>query len=161
MNNNDVPLLTLQGVYDKVARHLLTQRARSRLSVAPHCKDLGGGCAYRGEGGRACAVGCLIPDNAYDPGFDDGRWVGQQLGGKGASGTTLWMILEVPQFSAALRAGGVDVSSQEVLRLLAQLQHIHDALLVQDWAVHLRGLARDHGLSPAVVGQMEAGHATP
>lgn len=32
-------------------------------------------CAYRGDNGRKCAVGCLIPDSEYDP-YIEGLGVG-------------------------------------------------------------------------------------
>ena len=47
-----------QAVFDKVVKHLLTQKRRSEGKR---------GCAYRGKGGDMCAVGCLISDKAYDP----------------------------------------------------------------------------------------------
>ena len=47
-----------QAVFDKVVKHLLTQKRRSESKR---------GCAYRGEDGAMCAVGCLISDKAYDP----------------------------------------------------------------------------------------------
>ena len=47
-----------QAVFDKVVKHLLTQKRRSEGKE---------GCAYRGKGGDMCAVGCLISDKAYDP----------------------------------------------------------------------------------------------
>ena len=47
-----------QAVFDKVVKHLLTQKRRSKNKR---------GCAYRGKGGDMCAVGCLISDKAYDP----------------------------------------------------------------------------------------------
>jgi len=47
-----------QQIFDKVALHLITQG----------CPAFGeeGECAYRGTNGTSCAVGCLIPDQAYD-----------------------------------------------------------------------------------------------
>ena len=47
-----------QAVFDKVVKHLLTQKRRSEGKQ---------GCAYRGKDGDMCAVGCLISDKAYDP----------------------------------------------------------------------------------------------
>lgn len=52
-------MATLQETFDKVARHLLTQQAKA--------EQPDGNCAYRGEHGRKCAVGCLISDEEYDP----------------------------------------------------------------------------------------------
>jgi len=51
-------MATLQETFDKVARHLLTQQAKA--------EQPDGNCAYRGEHGRKCAVGCLISDEEYE-----------------------------------------------------------------------------------------------
>lgn len=46
-----------QAAFDRVVRFIHAQGARSMLR--------GTTCAYRGDGGRRCAIGCLIPDAAY------------------------------------------------------------------------------------------------
>ena len=58
---------TNQSVYDKVCAHLAAQKTRSMNA---------NGCAYRGALGRSCAVGCLIPDEIYDPDMDLDKSVG-------------------------------------------------------------------------------------
>ena len=50
--------MNIQEVFDKAAYHLLTQKQRS---VNQYNK-----CMYRGDGGKMCAVGVLIPDELYD-----------------------------------------------------------------------------------------------
>ena len=57
--------MTAQEVFDKVYWHLLRQGRRSMLE-----HEKGEICAYRGEGGTKCAVGCLIPDDAYSPSME-------------------------------------------------------------------------------------------
>lgn len=52
--------MTDQELFDKVARHLLTQ---GRKSVDGN----GSLCRYRGCGGLKCAIGVLIPDELYSP----------------------------------------------------------------------------------------------
>jgi hypothetical protein len=51
---------TIQETFDFVITHLRKQGKRATQ---------GGGkeCAYRGDDGTSCAIGCLIPDNIYDP----------------------------------------------------------------------------------------------
>lgn len=49
--------MTKQEIYDKVCAHLAQQGGPAKSNV---------GCAYRGDGGRSCAVGCLITDAAYN-----------------------------------------------------------------------------------------------
>jgi hypothetical protein len=58
--------MTAQEVFDKVAKHLLTQAKPSLLGS--------GKCAYRGRDGSMCAAGCLIPDDKYYSGMEDLAW---------------------------------------------------------------------------------------
>lgn len=55
--------MTPQETYDHVARELVKQGAPSMTRC--------GRCAYRGEEGRRCAVGVLIPDAMYSPFIED------------------------------------------------------------------------------------------
>lgn len=48
-----------QEIYDKVCKHLAKQKTRAMNDGA------GGGCAYRADDGKKCAVGCLIPYNIW------------------------------------------------------------------------------------------------
>ena len=48
-----------QLIFDTVREHLL-QQGEASLNV------LHNQSAYRGAGGRKCAIGCLIPDENYD-----------------------------------------------------------------------------------------------
>jgi hypothetical protein len=59
-NGNPVRMKNWE-LFDAVARHLLTQNAQS-CSIGPN-----GGCAYRGDQGRKCAVGFMIPDELMTP----------------------------------------------------------------------------------------------
>ncbi len=54
--------MTLQEIFDKVILHLRRQHV---VSVCVF-----GACAYRGDEGRQCAIGCLIPDDEYDPNME-------------------------------------------------------------------------------------------
>ena len=51
--------MTRQEIFDKVVAHFAVQRAPA--------VDDEGACLYRTDDGRKCAVGALIPDDAYDP----------------------------------------------------------------------------------------------
>lgn len=53
---------TAQGIFNAVVRHLLKQNARS---TRPGDTASGTICAYRGDNGLMCAVGCLLPDDVY------------------------------------------------------------------------------------------------
>lgn len=52
-----------QMIFDKVCDHLAEQGRPSQrqLYLIP------GICAYRGTGGRSCSVGCIMPDEIYNP----------------------------------------------------------------------------------------------
>ena len=112
--------MTEQEVFDTVAKHLLAQGARSKS---------GGECAYRGDGGLKCAVGCLIADSDYV---------------KDMEGLIVHDLLE--HYSAP---------SLEPIRqhkpLLLRLQHLHDVGKPGEWVVTLRWLAEEYNLSPAVL----------
>ena len=51
-----------QTIYDTVCAHLAQQKQRAASN---------GKCLYRTPDGMRCAVGCLIPDELYDPRMDD------------------------------------------------------------------------------------------
>ncbi len=53
----NVPEASLQDIFDFVAAHLMTQGVVS--------EDASGRCVYRSPDGLKCAIGCLIPDDAY------------------------------------------------------------------------------------------------
>jgi hypothetical protein len=62
------PDLPLQEMFTKITEHLLKQGKRSMYSKpSMYSSDMVKSCAYRGENGRTCAVGCLIPDEDYTP----------------------------------------------------------------------------------------------
>ncbi len=94
-----------QAVFDKIVAHLRQQNARSISGV--------GDCMYRGEGGRMCAVGCLIPDDVYRPGLE------------GA-------LDDIEFFN-----GWPD----ETYTLLGRMQIIHDQTKPEDWESEFRALA--------------------
>ena len=52
--------MTPQEIFDTVARHLFAQGTQAYDADVARCQ-------YRGPDGTKCAVGCLIPDEAYDP----------------------------------------------------------------------------------------------
>lgn len=90
--------MNAQQVFDKVADHLWTQGV-------PSIDALSGYCMYRGEEGRSCAVGCLIPDDVYSQSMEDLRVAALV----GAFGTRL------PPFI------------KEHVELLSRLQSVHDS----------------------------------
>ena len=103
---------TLQAVFNKVVNHLRTQNAKS-MSMIPDRKLT---CAYRGDNGCKCAVGCLIDDAHYSPSLE---------------GTNV----ESLRVRSALIKSGIDIDGNDlnVLHLLYQLQQVHDFQDVENW----------------------------
>lgn len=99
-------MMTLLEVFEKVRFHLLTQKSKSH--VAP------GLCVYRGSNGSKCAVGCLIKDEFYNPSFE----------GKACNHVTI---------VNALVASEVESYDKQMLRMLLNLQDIHDNFDPEHW----------------------------
>lgn len=106
--------MTQQEIFDKVAKHLLTQKGKAM--DAPE----GGACQYRGLNNTACAVGCLIPDEVYSP-----RLEGTDLGGL-IQRATIWNI--------TLPAEITDKANYPLLR---SLQVVHDMRDPETWSTEL------------------------
>ena len=114
-------MTTNQEVFDKVARHLLTQNARA--------VDGDGFCRYRTPDGLKCAVGCLIPDELYDP----------EMEGKSVC-------------SLVREESGVGKYLQEFnLALVMALQGVHDAVTPSQWLSELLDVASRFVLDPSVL----------
>ena len=110
--------MTNQEAFDKVVAFLTKQNCRS-MSVN------GLYCAYRGIGGMKCAVGCLIPDDEYDPKMD------------GLGSLDIRSILK--DFSIpSLNGIAVD--------LLESLQRVHDNVSPEYWQGKFEEVAHKFGL---------------
>jgi len=114
--------MNLQQIFDKTASHLLKQGTQSVLEDDDTC-------AYRGQDGLMCAVGCLISDDAYN-------WY--------LVGTS---VVDCKRVQKALRDSGIEFDAHgQVMRLLTMLQTIHDTKEESDWAASLGELANELGL---------------
>lgn len=105
-----------QEIFDRVARHLLTQKERSVTR---------GRCRYRGAQGLKCAIGCLIPDELYRVDME----------GKGAHTFLIRDILT--------KAG---INTECMTYMLVHLQAAHDHGLVSGWPQRLRNIAKQYNL---------------
>lgn len=117
--------MTTQEIFDKVARHLLTQNKQS--------VDQMGGCSYRGENNTKCAIGCLIDDEHYCESLE-GRSMSENNNVKLAVEKSIGEALE-----------------HRACRLLGRLQKLHDALPPSSWKQTLEDIAMAVNLSPAVL----------
>lgn len=113
-------MLSKQEVFDKVAAHLLKQGEKSL--------DKDGECAYRGEGGRMCAIGALIPDSRYN----------QDLEGLSVDSVEVERLLSET----------VQLDCEE---MLSALQDVHDNCSVDQWRNGLYLVAGDHDLNTRVL----------
>lgn len=107
---------TEQEIYDIVAAHMLKQKSRS--------VDSGDKCAYRGDDGRKCAAGCLIPDEVYDSKYED----------------ILWQYLVIDYDFPHNHA-----------ELIAKLQQIHDCDNPLYWRSSLISLAKTYSLNTDIL----------
>lgn len=98
-----------QEIFDRVVDHLARQKA-------PAIDDQGN-CVLRGEQGRKCAVGALIPDNAYHPNMEFDSALCYASSGGAADTTHGWIRRNM----GAMR----DTASAD-FRLLQRLQTAHD-----------------------------------
>ena len=109
--------MTEQKIFDSVLAHL---RKQGKASL-----NAKGKCAYRGEGGTACAVGCLIPDELYDPRIEN--WTVESILGLRANGAGACENEAYREVLARI-AGHL---GQENEYLLAALQEAHDHMLAK------------------------------
>lgn len=110
-------MMGIQGVFDRVASHLMTQKARAHN---------GKGCSYYAPDGTKCAVGCLIAHSAYKSSLE-GHRVGSH------------------DVREALRMSGVPTDSNTMI-MLSRLQSLHDHWPINQWRDELRDIAHWCGL---------------
>lgn len=120
-------------VYGIVREHLLSQMDKSFYNTPDGRDDA---CAYRGRNGMSCAIGCLIPDEYYSTVIEGAMpslvsEMEPTTGGHALS-------------TALSQVFGISYNLQ-TLRLLSQLQDIHDNCDVKDWEGELDSLGVDWG----------------
>lgn len=111
--------MTKQEIFDRVVNHLLTQNKRAVDYTLGYPK-----CMYRTNEGLKCAVGCLIPDDAYDP----------RMEGYG--------IRQLYTFGAFLIIQGF----ADHILFLEELQSVHDGYPPTEWKDLLEEVAKRYGL---------------
>ena len=110
--------MNMLEVFNKVEAHLLAQGEKS---MSGYSRDE---CAYRGEGGVQCAVGCLIKDEFYH----------KDLEGWGIS-----PVKRGGSVDKALIDSGIDLSP-EMAHMLNDLQYLHDTNDPEIWERRLQKL---------------------
>lgn len=126
-------MLTNQEIFDKVAKHLLTQNKKSVISFP----DESVCCVYRNPEGLRCAIGCLIPDEKYETYFEN----------------------RPADDDAILAACGLEDGNEDILirdldfitQLLLALQRVHDRYDPSRWKEELIEVAKNFGLNYSIV----------
>lgn len=125
-------MMTLQQIFDRIATHLLTQKAKAIHN---------GMCRYRDADGLKCAVGSLITEACYNPSLEN---------------LNVW---SQPIRAALLCSGVFDQMpdyAEPAIGLLRLLQSTHDDLEVSQWRENLSLLAQAKGFDPAVLNNFPA-----
>lgn len=116
-----LPQATKQEVFEQVATHLLTQKAKS-LKNENTVREI---CMYRNPNGLKCAAGCLIADDEYfGEDFENNRW------------------------SHLARNDKVPMVHVE---LIQHLQSIHDCHEVEEWIEKLIDLGNIFNLDTSFI----------
>ena len=97
--------LSNQEILNRVTVHLYRQGKQAKKPM----EDGGNFCLYRAPDGSKCAVGCLIPDELYDPSFENN--------------SADFFFYSEPEVGTAMN---INIHDKMSLRLLNRLQSIHD-----------------------------------
>lgn len=120
-----------QRIFDRVVEHL-AQQGKPAMTK--------GTCMYRTEDGLSCAVGCLIPNDKYEPAMENQR-VGAVL--------NAW-----PALNKILGISKVSYIKTADIDFLRDLQSAHDrADTGRHLADMLRLVAARYKLNPHIIGQ--------
>lgn len=114
---------TNQEIFDIVAKHLLTQKVKSECVLNPGTVYSHVSCRYRGDNGRKCAAGVLMPDALYNDVLEG------------------WSVANIRVLAAM-----PDVEMESV-PLVERLQKLHDLVQPYDWYDELCFLAGEERLS--------------
>ena len=114
--------MSMRKIFNKVEKHLLKQNVKSA--------NKHGGCKYRDQAGRMCAVGCLITDDMYDP----------YLEGESVDACEVIEVLNPI-------LGVNEKKREQKLALLRRLQYVHDDHRAENWAAQLAKIKHELGIA--------------
>jgi hypothetical protein len=115
--------MNTQEAFTTIVTHLAKQ-AKKALSVGDGSASY---CMYRSPEGLKCALGCLIPDDLYEPAMDSGMGMQASL-----------LLDRYPALKKVL--SDVDV------QMLGDMQFLHDSCIVSEWGTDARVMADRHHL---------------
>lgn len=130
----------MQDLYNVVKTHLLAQLKKSiRLNSQGELI-----CAYRGDNGLSCALGCLIPDEAYHPDIEGETPYLINLNDADSDTGTF-----PRRYTQWIGINGSD-ANLGMLDLMTTLQGIHDNMDLEpkQWDNSLEHTATRFGLNP-------------
>jgi hypothetical protein len=121
-----------QELFDQCVTHLLTQNEQGT--------DDNDNCVYRGQGGKKCAIGGILPDSLYEPCFENHQ-------------ASLVLIrikhprANVPTRESCLTNGWLlPITKTKFLKLADELQIMHDEVYVEDWYNSLLNIGKEFNL---------------
>lgn len=125
-------MMTKQEIFNTVCKHLIDQGQTSKGDDYY--------CAYRGDNGLKCAVGCLIKDECYSPTLE------------GSSVLQALVVRALVCSSVVDEPDNEDDEDDEAsltpeIMLLRKLQSVHDNIEPIYWPEHLLTIARHNGLT--------------
>jgi len=116
-----IKYLSAQAVFNKVAKHLLTQKHPAM--------DDSGDCVYLADDGKRCAIGCLIPKRLYN---------------KNIEFCSVEMARPEDLLYGILKKSKVNIKKDN--ELLIELQNAHDNYTGGGWAKPLKKVAAKFNL---------------
>lgn len=119
--------MTKQEIFEKVVIHLRNQGRRATGKSHPMAASK---CKYRTSDGLKCGIGCLIPDELYDPSFEGKSvtCVARRLHAKfGVDRFSLYPNDFVTDGFCTPAADGILASTGAPCMYLEDLQGIHDS----------------------------------
>lgn len=128
-----------QEIFEFVITHLANQGSQSNFEYSPLK------CAYRGSNNKRCAVGCLLPNDVYQPGME-GRAVENLIESSKV----------FPNFHIWLEKNAWFLENRG---LLMKLQFFHDSYLpwqsVANFKLSVSELANKYQLSTDFINNLE------
>lgn len=114
-------MITLQEMFSEIITGLRKQGKKSKNTERTICM-------YSSADGCKCALGMLIKDDCYSHAIE---------------GRNIWDA----HVEKALENSGIDIKTMAVHRMLSDMQYSHDSVLISDWELEWRKIAREYGLT--------------
>jgi hypothetical protein len=132
---HELACMDAQTIFDHVAQHMLTQRARS-------ARDGSADCLYRDLHGRACAVGSIIPAAVYRESMEH----------KGIA--ALMLMLSLDEFDTPEHRAFARVLTLHA-PMLMHFMRVHDQAVPEAWPDDLRRLAALYALDASIIDRFD------